>query len=329
MGIIRENIDFQRGIEPKQAMGLGLMAKWMSIEKDDLLRIKRTFSTDAENHLDDKARYHTFREGDFLDVNIGPNKYSDGCIGFSAYIEDERIRSSDDFFMWGTPLEFDQRLEILTGLRESLDFERGLDPKKSMKIGQTQLIPKDIDWDCDPLDNEFYEFISVAEFIPNWKGFPILVVRVKDKKTMETGYYAFSNTGIGRTGFTVYGPQRALKNIKANLRYNASWKLESVNFERGLDPKKAMKIGKNFLPYKKGDKVKVYCPWEKRVVEVRVNEDEDLDSDGNPRIKKMISTTKPAWPVRRIWVRYNGEVRTANLAIDPEFPEMDRWVLHQ
>jgi len=136
MGIVKENIDFQRGIEPKQAMDLGLMGKWMSIKKDDLLRIKRNFATDSENHLDDNARYHQFKEGDLLDVNISPNKYSDGCIGFTAYIEDENTRSNDDFFMWGTPLEFDQRLEILTGLKESINFERGQDPKDSMKIGR-------------------------------------------------------------------------------------------------------------------------------------------------------------------------------------------------
>jgi len=103
---------------------------------------------------------------------------------------------------------------------------------------------------------------------------------------------------------------------------------ESINFERGLDPKKAMKIGKDFLPYKKGDKVKVWVPWEKRLVEVRVSEDEELDTDNNPKIKKFYSEEKN-WEVRRIWVRYNGEVRTANLAIHPETPEQDQWIIHQ
>jgi hypothetical protein len=101
------------------------------------------------------------------------------------------------------------------------------------------------------------------------------------------------------------------------------------NFERGLDPMKAMKIGKNTLPYKKGDKVRVWVSWEKRFVEVRVYEDEELDTDNNPKIKKMISNAKPAWEVRRIWVRYNGEVRTANLILNPNSPQEDEWILHQ
>lgn len=221
MGIIREHIDFQRKLEPKQAMDLGLVAKWMSIRKDDVLIIKRDFTTDSQNHIDDTSKYNTFKKDDSFEVNIGPEKYSDGTIGFTGYTDDSIVRSSDDKFIWGTPLEIDQRFEILQGLRESLDFERGLDPKK------------------------------------------------------------------------------------------------------------AMKIGKNFLQYKKGDKVKVWVPWEKRLVEVRVDEDEELDSDGKPRIKKMMSSTKPAWPVRRIWIRYNGEVRTANLAIEPDSSEQDQWILHQ
>jgi hypothetical protein len=136
MGIVRENIDFQRGLDPKQSMDLGLMNKWMSLKNGDLMRIRRDFTTDAENHLDDTKSYHYFKEGDLLDLNLGPNKYSDGCIGFSAYVENEKVRSGSDFFMWGTPLEFDQRLEILTGLRENIHFERGIDPKDSMKIGR-------------------------------------------------------------------------------------------------------------------------------------------------------------------------------------------------
>ena len=136
MGLVRENINFERGLDPKQAMDLGLTNKWMSLKNGDLLRIARNFATNSDNRLDDNSKYREFRDGDLLDINLGPNKYSDGCIGFSAYVEDERTRSNDDFFMWGTPLEFDQRLEIVTGLRESIHFERGIDPKDSMKIGR-------------------------------------------------------------------------------------------------------------------------------------------------------------------------------------------------
>jgi hypothetical protein len=220
MKIVRENINFERGLDPKQAMDLGLVAKWMSLKKGDLLKIKRYFTVDSENRLDDSKSYRSFGAGDFLEINIGPNKYSDGCIGFSAYVENETVRSNDDFFMWGTPLEFDQRLEILTGLKES------------------------------------------------------------------------------------------------------------VNFQRGMDPLKAMKIGKDTLPYKKGDKVKVWLPWEKRLVEVRVTEDEELDTDGKIKIKKFFSSIEPAREVRRIWIRYNGEVKTANLAIHPNSPEQDKWIVN-
>lgn len=130
-------------------------------------------------------------------------------------------------------------------IKESFNFERGLEPKRSMGIGKIKLdkqIIEKIDWDINPLDDKFYEFLEISEFIPDWKGIPILVVHVKDKQTGETGYYAVSDTGAGKTNFTVYGPQRALKNIKNNLRNNGKIK-ESVNFERGKDPMDAMELG--------------------------------------------------------------------------------------
>ena len=456
MGIVRENIEFQRGLDPKQSMDIGFIHKWINLKKGDLFKIKRDFTTGSDNRLDDSKRYNTFQKGDYLIINDPGQQYEDGNIGFTAFIGTDRVRSNDDKFLWGAPLQFEERLQKVSRIGEAQNFQRGLDSKKSMRIGQSEVIPKDIDWDLNPLEDKFYEFISVAEFIPDWKGIPILVVRVKDKDTKETGYYAVTNTGLGKTNFTVYGPQRALLNIKNNLRYNGKIKesldfergqdpkdsmkigrfgerdikktldrlveirggeykinyikdwgnrtpyvegtyfmapvynkvfradnlfiryypaqgtsldyftygyriegkvmLEKIlttadeglkmilshitvyphdsaneaqHFQRGLDPMKAMKIGKNFLAYKKGDKVKVWVPWEQRLVEVRVYEDERTDSDGKPKIEKMFSSTRPSWEVRRIWIRYNGEVRTANLAINPENPEQDKWIIHQ
>jgi hypothetical protein len=137
MGIVRENINFERGMEPKQSMDLGLVAKWMSIKKDDILEIKRDFTTNSQNEIDDDSRYNIFKEGNFFGVEMSAQKYDDGCIGFTGYTDDGVVRSSDDIFIWGTPLQIDQRFEIIhQGIQESINFERGIDPKDSMKIGR-------------------------------------------------------------------------------------------------------------------------------------------------------------------------------------------------
>jgi hypothetical protein len=322
MNVVKEYINFNRGLEPKQAMDLGLKQRWLSIKKDDILTIKKDFTTNYHNHIDDDSKYNNFKKGDFFEVNTGPNAYSDGTIGFTGYLSDNIVRSSDDIFIWGTPLELDQRLEILQGLRESQNFERGLTPNKSMGIGQSHLDKEFIDetpWEIDFDDDQ------IVDFIKNWNDWPILVIN------QEEGFIATSVNGI----ISSYSPtpEIAIAKVKAKIGWymekNSTEKAyESIHFERGMEPKKAMKIGKNFLPYKKGDYVKVWISPEKKFVEVRVYEDEELDSDGRPRIRKMISNTKPAWAVRRIWIRYNGEVKTANLAIDPIFPEEEMWILN-
>ena len=126
-------------------------------------------------------------------------------------------------------------------VNESINFERGQDPKRAMEIGGISLIKK-YDWDVDVFNNIFYEFISVADFVEDWKGYPILVVKVKDKQTGEIGYYAVSDGGIGCTNFNIYGAHRPLKNIKRTINKRVK-AFESLDFERGKDPKTAMDLG--------------------------------------------------------------------------------------
>ena len=221
MSIIQEYINFERGIDPKKSMRVGLVQKWLSLKKGDILKIIKDFTTDSQDQITDDSHYHVFPKGDYLQINMDLELYDDGCIGFTAYLGDKSTRSVDDIFIWGTPLQLEENL--------------------------------------------------------------VLVPRIQ----------------------------------------------EAQNFTRGMEPKKAMEIGKYTRPYKKGDRVKVWIPNEKRLVELRINEDEDTDSNGNPITKTMLSNKKPAWKVRRIWVRYLGEIRTANYAIQPENPGEDRWIMHQ
>ena len=357
MGIVRENINFERGLDPKQSMDIGFLHKWINLKKGDLFKIKRDFTTGSDNRLDDTKHYNTFLKGDYLIINDPGQQYEDNNIGFTAFIiykfrsggGTDRVKSHDDKFLWGTPLQFEGRLEKVSKIGESQNFERGIDPKDSMKIGRVgeRDIKKILDKLVELRGGEYK-----IEYTKNWgKRTPYFegtyfMAPVYDKVFRADNFFIryYPPQGVSADYFT-YGylidgrmmkeqiittAEEGLKKILSHLTvYPHDSASESINFERGLDPKKAMKIGKNFLPYKKGDKVKVWVPWEKRLVEVRVYEDEELDSDGKTKIKKMISNSKPSWEVRRIWIRYNGEVRTANLAIHPEAPEQDMWILHQ
>jgi hypothetical protein len=245
MGIVRENINFQRNLDPKQAMDLGLTGKWMSLKKDDILIIKKNFATDFNNHIDDNAKYHLFKKGDSFEVNIEPNKYSDGTIGFTGYVSNNIVKSSDDLFIWGTPLELDQRLEILQGLREAQEFQRGLDPKRSMKIGEEALIDQ-IDWDVNVRHTDFNRPTEIIKFIRNYHGYPIVIVKFYHEVSKKDVYIGVSTSGLGRTKFCS-SPEVAEFNIKRTIQRNRiknQVKNESLDFERGLDPKDTMKIGR-------------------------------------------------------------------------------------
>jgi len=243
---LQESIRFERGMDPKEAMSLGLNAKVMNFLKwvrEDYQFDKK----DPDNYMG------------YLNVSDWGIVDSEGEIkeGFRLFVKDWRkylnIMANMGLYLIDPPdldetifYDEDNPAPGVEAIRESVNFERGLDPYKSMKIGQSQLVPKDIEWDLDPLDDYSYDFIGVEQYIPNWRGIPILIVHAKDRRTGETGYYAITNTGIGRTILSPYGPQRALKNIKSNLRRNKPRSMtESVSFERGLDPKDAMGIGEN------------------------------------------------------------------------------------
>jgi hypothetical protein len=128
-------------------------------------------------------------------------------------------------------------------VRENINFERGLDPKTSMDVGKSMLdrkILEETDWAIDLRKHGFiYEFLDL---IRDYKGYPILVM--KNKQHEEWPYRAISIVGI----FGDYQPtqERALKQIKTTIDGIINPIKESVNFERGIDPKDALELGKKF-----------------------------------------------------------------------------------
>jgi hypothetical protein len=145
-------------------------------------------------------------------------------------------------------------------IRESLNFERGLEPKTSMDVGKSHLDQKIMDETDWAIDLEKHSFLyDIIKLIRNYRGYPILILKNKQQESYP--YRAISERGV--FGDYQSTPEKALANLKKSIdneiaKENAShdaWKAslkknESLDFERGLDPKKAMGIGRFSGPKK-------------------------------------------------------------------------------
>jgi hypothetical protein len=126
-------------------------------------------------------------------------------------------------------------------ISEALDFERGLDPKKSMDIGRYALIHK-IPWQIDHVSD-----IEISDFILNYRGFPILVYDLGDfyQATSTMDYTNLCSSSIE----AVKAMKRKIDSLlkKTDNKFYEKWLIwklkENVNFERGMEPKEAMGIG--------------------------------------------------------------------------------------
>jgi hypothetical protein len=153
-------------------------------------------------------------------------------------------------------------------VNEDIRFERGKDPKEELNIGRDRKVKK-------------------GDKIPvNYKGKEYIVTAASD----ESEYRGRVMTRSGGYGWGGREPEYESRTFKEVLVYdkngnickaeakewwdnegNTIWPweigeyekpvLESVNFERGKDPKKALNIGKD-RKLKEGDKIKVYNAWE-------------------------------------------------------------------
>lgn len=253
---------FIRGEDPKKSMRVGLVQKWLSLKKGDILKIIKEFTTDSQHEIRKDSRYHIFPKGDYLQIsNTESELFDDGCIGFTAYLGDKSTRSVDDIFIWGTPLQLEENLILVPRIQEAQHFTRGTEPKKSMDIGQSHLDKKFIEkteW-WVKYDPTLYEII---DFIKDYRGYFILLMSSKCTENIqvekenyfrgETYYIGTSTLTTELGGKVAKTPEKALLKIKNDIdeyieqlpEIKDSGFNESVNFERGVDPKDSMRIGR-------------------------------------------------------------------------------------
>jgi hypothetical protein len=241
MEILDESASFIRGLDPKRALEIGLPSKM----GEGFTVIWR----DKKNRWSiEKCRNPHTKEWDLVVVSDdwveNPIMYSNGDISYdNPYRIPKYVK------------EMVKKIyHKIRGLEESISFERGIDPKEAMRIGNRDIQLTDkIDKTISQLGFRKRPEISVEGIgnsnvvdIAEWWGlrgeicvfYKLLdeekyLIMVTNKKGIATGLSENEFFNI-----------KIWKNILSD-RPNF-WNSESISFERGMDPKESLKIGKDW-----------------------------------------------------------------------------------
>ncbi len=158
-----------------------------------------------------------------------------------------------DFFK-----EYFEIVRVDDDLRESIEFERGRDTYRSLRIGKGRLIKQG-------------ETFSVY-----YKGDLVKGVALEDEEdTGQANYLDFE----APDGEVMWAIKDKTKDDEVWYVPNLS---ESIEFERGKDPKEAMKLGRKkertYLDLTKGDMIEAYSPNEERWIWVQAIEEEPANN---------------------------------------------------
>jgi len=128
-----DSFDFERGVDPREALNIGIegrLRNWIKKKKGldfDKTKLETVLHYAAMDNQVDFVKY-------LIDVKKAP--ITDGAlnVAFANKVDDEiimyLISKGDQGIM-----DFIQKKKKARTVRESLNFERGLDPKDSLKVG--------------------------------------------------------------------------------------------------------------------------------------------------------------------------------------------------
>ncbi len=260
---VKESVNFERGKDPKHAMGIGkraeILNKLVDAVKDDL-----GFWSEL---------YRIYEKEGFLHVmGGGPdfNKTSNASMkkhGIQEYLYDkvgETIQTKMEK-KYGIKYEY---MAVLRGIdtetliKESINFERGMDPKRAMRIGDPLTV-------MELMLNDLVNDKSLGIFSINANhGHGFITVSTSPSTLKKELLSKFNEIGLNkyfqydtveRSGGTdKYFYFRILPEYEEHISYPKSERdqlltnaifgpddelAESISFKRGKDPKHAMDIG--------------------------------------------------------------------------------------
>ena len=226
--LVRENINFERGRDPKAALGVGMINRIPHLLlKADLESgygfngkpgAIRNIEIVGPVRIQINFHYRVQIKNLETDKIISGEKYAK-LLAEQAGVWDlfgnfyNVHHSSYEFYYTLLP-EYANILQKgavydYSDINESLNFERGQDPKKSMGIGhqaQIEKLAREIDWDWTPdqSDEEYAmsaseEVIDVVHFLVEWdKNIYIKVSKLINRTPIKKGYppyFAVNNIG--------------------------------------------------------------------------------------------------------------------------------------
>ena len=138
---VTESYNFERGLDPKDAMQIGLMK---SITIDTAVDIKSDGTIDTDEGGIFFLKYLKKHNISYKIIDIDGGNGGCPIIKYIGLKDDLKRLLKIQFGL--------SEYEIDDYLNESYNFERGLDPKRSMDIGQQRVLKNEaekIDWDWD------------------------------------------------------------------------------------------------------------------------------------------------------------------------------------
>ena len=270
--LVLETLDFERGGDPKKSLQIGDAATYQKIAD----KMKNDGWTPNDPYQSDSAigwavEYGNLEYAKFLLDRHGlPQEDAGTLISWASqadFIEMVELLLSHK----PDPHKLDYALRMAVGndpiwevinnyieeakVHESVNFERGQEPKEAMKIGKNRLVKKG-----EPITIYF-------------QGEPMDAIALEDEEeTGQANYLDFMDSDGGICWA-----------IKDNSDENPSWRVaevgqynESLDFERGQDPKKAMSIGKT-REIHKGDRFLIRNYYDGKMTEVTAVSDESSE----------------------------------------------------
>lgn len=251
-----EGVDFQRGQDPKEVLGIGMPNPEIYIAMKDLAeKLGEEFEV-INLHGDSKRRVPSIKSISLFNkrpTNIFIEKISSSATSDLRGRYDVREAQSGGSSGLGVFDSLDdaikkveEAIEKRRGIDESVSFERGQDPKTSMGLGLKRRL-----WDS--MYHAFQNFdldgdIDNFEIVGSIKETPTTTIHVLKNLTEYRGkmpyFYIIENGGILLPGNELYFTHDVDASTHARHQIEKyGYTYESANFERGKDPQDSMDIG--------------------------------------------------------------------------------------
>jgi len=236
--LVRESLEFERGGKDHIYTKIGIG------ERERVLKFLDEIAGDIQFQKDEPEYMGYLNIGEDLFFDVNP-QYKEA---FQMFIKNWK-RYLPDVIKRGLYLVSPPNLEEtifydepepdhgVHAIRESLEFERNQDPKKSMGIG-IEKIAQELkwrlgwEWNQERIEENDAKFIKIGDYyVIVWFG--------------GASWGAITNTIDGKyfSTYSSLSKEKAIQNLKRRIRTNSFRLDESLEFERGGDPIQKLGIG--------------------------------------------------------------------------------------